>query len=457
MRRLTVIAIAAVALGSASACRKPVQRPPAAPERCPDKPNILLVVLDTTRFDATQLDPASQNPTPFLLKLKRVGANFVSCYSTFDSTPPSHFSMLTGFVDGYQTAIDRPEVALAYQLKSKGYDTFGIAANANLSAQAMRTVMPFSTYEDVQDEWLKKSAAEKAPFIAQLDGLTTHYDGVTNDWTRMFLYGSSAEVERRFEKRLKTVRAPFFGFLNTVDSHDPYFPDPAHYSRAGEKTSPPSLRFRKLPSFLAAPTKIPDPKRRQFVIDKINQAGARAWSTTLDLTDAQLAVYRQRYRAEVGDADRTVKRIFELLQARSLLRNTIVIITSDHGESLGEDQLITHTFYDKGDREVTHHVPLLIVFPPCYRLPATNISTICTIADIAPTIYEILGIDPKPLAALTRPGNFGRSLMPLLSVPRPRASATAATDAWRVITEEARKKQDEEAVKRLKALGYIGD
>jgi arylsulfatase A-like enzyme len=428
----------------------------AQPPRCPDKPNVLLIVIDTLRFDATQLDPHGSNPTPFLRHLQSSGANFTSCYSTFDETPPSHFSLLTGFVDGYKTTLDRPENSIAFQLSRNGYDTFGIVANANLSVEAMRTVMPFSSYENVQDEWLKMPEAEKAGLAPPFDALARHYDEVANDWTRMFLYSSAGEVTRRLQQRLKDARRPFFGFLNLIDAHDPYLPDPAHYDRGGEETSPPSLRFRELPAFLADPTNIPDPVRRQAVIDKINQAGARAWSTTLDLDRAQLNVYARRYRAEVTDADRAIADIFRILRTNGLLDSTIVIITSDHGESLGEDQLITHSFHDKGDREVTHHVPLLIVFPSCYRISRTNVDTAATIADVAPTVYELLRMDSRPLAALASPGHFGRSLLPLLHVRSSASTSVVSTGEGQPIAEDARRKQDAEAVKRLKALGYLG-
>jgi arylsulfatase A-like enzyme len=408
------------------------------------------------RFDATQLDAASRNSTPFLKKLAGVGVNFTTTYSTFDSTPPSHFSLLTGFVDGHLSHIDRPEMSIAHQLNQVGYRTFGIAANANLSAEAMRAVMPFQSYENLQDEWLKIPPSRKAALAHELDERIRAYGDEPNDWTRMFLYGSSDEIIRRLVPKIRENGRPFFGFLNVVETHDPYYPDPRHYSRSSERKAPPSLRFRKLPAFLEKPTAIRDSRRRQFVIDKINQAGARAWSTTLDLEESDLQVYRRRYEAEVGDADRAIESIFGVLRSAGVLDTTIIVITSDHGESIGEDQLITHTFYEKGDRETTHRVPLLFVFPPCYRIGGVTLDPVCTIADVAPTIYEILGIDVRPLWELTRPGNFGRSLLPLMRMNRAVSTARASADPAGEISPQERKKQDEEAVKRLRSLGYLG-
>jgi membrane-anchored protein YejM (alkaline phosphatase superfamily) len=73
------------------------------------RPNILLISLDTCRYDATSLYEKSDNFTPFLKKIKERGINFSNTYSTYDSTPESHFSLLTGYVQGLYTEIDRPE------------------------------------------------------------------------------------------------------------------------------------------------------------------------------------------------------------------------------------------------------------------------------------------------------------------------------------------------------------
>ena len=72
------------------------EEPPLPPVR----PNILLISLDTLRYDATGLAPQGSNRTPFLRQLAANGVEFTRSYSTFDSTRESHFSMLTGFVSG---------------------------------------------------------------------------------------------------------------------------------------------------------------------------------------------------------------------------------------------------------------------------------------------------------------------------------------------------------------------
>jgi arylsulfatase A-like enzyme len=414
---------------------------------CAGRPNILILILDTVRADATELDPRSTNRTPALKALAARGVNFTRAYSTWDSTPPSHFSILTGYVDGHQTEIDQPEASIAHQLQPLGYRTFGVVANGNLSAKFMRCLMPFRSYENVQEEWEAMEPATKAPLLPRIDALIERYASQPNEWYRMFVYSSADEVLRRLDKQLDG-KGPFLGFVNLIDPHDPYFPE--GYDLSNEPRLE-GLRYRTLPPELAHPEAIADPQRKAYVQAIIAKAQGRAWSVALDVTPEQLAVYRRRYEAEVRETDAAVGRIVESLRRRNLLQNTVLVITSDHGEAFGEGGLLTHSFNNGGDREATNRVNLLMVLPPCYGYRGIRVDQACTIADIAPTLYQMLGIDPSPIAEKTTPGNFGRSLLPLHTAPAlARSSAAAAT-----VSEQQRREQDNEAQKRFRSLGYL--
>src|SRR5204863_3074943 len=87
------------------------------------RPNIVLIVLDTVRYDAI-----SAANTPFLDSLAKRGVVFTAAYGTHDFTPTSHFSMETGFRDGLGSDDDRPENGVAWQLGHHGYFTFATVA-----------------------------------------------------------------------------------------------------------------------------------------------------------------------------------------------------------------------------------------------------------------------------------------------------------------------------------------
>ena len=362
--------------------------------------------------------------------------------------------MLTGFINGLKSDFDVPEVSLAWQLGLRGYRTFGVAANGNLSGSLMRALSPFRGFVNLYEVWEKSPPKKKAALSRNAEGLLRSYGYELTDFNVATRFATFDVVMNRAEPFLEGSQ-PFFGFINVMDMHDPYVPDPKNYSRTGERgTTVPDLRFRQLPPAIADPASIADKARRNEVTQAIRTADGRAWSTSFDLTPKMIAIYKKRYFANASTVDDGVRRLFETLGRDGLLNSTIVVITSDHGESFGEKHLMTHSFGDAGDMRVTHAVPLLIVFPPCYGYEGKNVSAPSTIADIPPTLYDLLGIDAEPIWSKSQPGNFGRSLRPLFA-EEIRPSTMANTAPVRTVTPAERNAQDDEATKRLRALGYI--
>jgi arylsulfatase A-like enzyme len=429
----------------------------------PSRPNIVLITLDTTRYDVTPLDPKSSNSMPFLAKLAKQGINFESAYTTWDSTPPSHFSMMTGFYGGNGAApLDTKETAVAYHLKKLGYQTFGVAANGNLSQKSNVYLSAFDRYVCLYDEMMALDPAAKAAAFKDIDAFLDQYYAPKDDFNRVMLYASSARVFDRFERELNRTKGPFFAFLNVIDAHDPYFPDPRQYNAAKEERRwnhagfESDLRNRTSANDpeLQDPSTIKDPVRRAAVTEATKKAWGRTWSTTFDLTDDSLAIYKSRYRAEVRSLDTFLQRVFHAMEKRGVLDSTIVIITADHGESLGEDHLISHSFNNVGDREATLHVPLLIVFPRSFGYPARTIRTPITVAAIAPTIYDLVGVDWNRIASLTLPTNIGRSVVAEIGARTPQYVLTATVPKG-TVTPAERARTQTEAEKRLRSLGYI--
>jgi arylsulfatase A-like enzyme len=433
----------------------------AAPAPCPAKPNILIITLDTLRFDATSLAPNPTNRTPVLERLAASGVQFSRAYSTHDATPQSHASLFTGYVNVIgDPKLDRPEASIAHQLSRLGYQTFAVVANGNLSPKAFATTRPFDDDVNLDDLWLAMSDEKKAQLAPPLDARMSHYHSGSTDWYRMMVWASAEQILPRFERRIMRVRQPFLGFVNILDAHEPYLPDPRYYS--GEPLEkklraepPPAPRLRKPSEELTNPDSIVDEKRRAMIKAKLALTNGRPWSLTYDLDDAALKIYRMRYDAEVREVDRAVGRMMEMLDRAKLRDSTIIIITADHGESFGEEHFLTHAFHDGGDLEATQRVPMLILFPPCYHIAPARIDTLCTIADVTPTLYEILGIDASKLWVRARPGEVGRSLLPLIHARANPQNTPAQSESWKPVSPEESSKTNDEARKRLKALGYI--
>jgi arylsulfatase A-like enzyme len=418
-------------------------------------------VLDTLRFDATALDPESLCQTPFLARFSASGVNFTNCYSTHDSTTPSHAALFSGFLNAYNTALDQPEASIAHQLRSIGYHTFAVVANGNLSPRSFPMMIPFEDGVNFGDLWMELDDAQKEAASRSFDGHIRRFGTEPNDSYRQFLWSTAPRLLPHVRARLERARQPFLGFVNLIDCHDPYIAERRYYSPERERRlrkgslAPP--RFRRLPAELANPDSIADPARREFVKGKIRQAQGRAWSVALDLGEAELAIYRMRYNAAAHQVDDAIASIVEMLEVNGLLASTILMITSDHGESFGEADLLTHSFNEQGDRESTHRVPMLIVFPPCFRRQGVTISEPCTLADVTPTLYDLVGIDATGIWRLAPAGETGKSLLPLLKLEAaPRiANASADPAQWTPISAERRTQMGNEALKRLRALGYV--
>lgn len=416
----------------------------AAPPR-PNSPNILVIVLDTVRYDAV-----SSANTPFLESLKSRSVVFTNAYSTHDFTPPSHFSIMTGLPNGLETAADRVENSVPYQLrKALNYDTFATAANGLLQPKCMPTFRAFNRFYDLRAD--PRVAPDFWRARTDIDMRLALFDCPRNLRTISSLYYSADRLLPAFAEQIRAARAPYFGFLNLMDAHDPYVPDPDDY--APEASLPPGFTgdplHRTLEPELQAPKEIKDSARRKLIEAKIAQAGSPQ-RVAIDLPPESLAIYHQRYLAKIREMDAMLRQFFAALERDGALENTYVIITSDHGESFGEAGLLSHDFGDRGDDESTRHVPLIIVPPSNNRSAATVITRKVSNGSIAPTIYDLAHLDST---ALRKQHNaFLRSLAPLFAAEPVRYVASLILPKTRA-TRDTQAAREREQV--IRSLGYM--
>lgn len=343
----------------AAAERRAIAALPHAP---PDAPNVVMLILDTVRADYMSLYGAAESTTPNLERWARQGAVFDQAYATSSWTTPSHASLFTGQYPGvhgasFTTRLADEHLTLAELLQSHGWATGGFTANFAATPIESGLAQGFLRYED-----LKNSPSE----IARSTTIT-QADNVLRAWTALasgrgirvalsrFLSSdfeprltelahdskSAAEVRAQFDGWLDALppRRPFFAFLNFFDAHAPYAP-PAPYDALFRGTPPAS----------------------------------------------------GRYRGAIRYLDDQVDSLFRSLERRGLLENTVVVVTSDHGEQWDEHGLTAHA--NSLYRQVLH-VPLVFWYPKA--VPAgLRISHPVTGRDVAATILELLAIEPAP-------------------------------------------------------------
>jgi arylsulfatase A-like enzyme len=134
---------------------------------------------------------------------------------------------------------------------------------------------------------------------------------------------------------------PFFWFVNLIECHSPYLP-PRPYTDL-------SLTER---------IRAARANQRHLTLAEIWRVSAGGW----DLPDAVVERMRHLYRRSIRQLDDWVARLLDRLDGAGLLDDTLVIVTSDHGENLGEGQLIGHCF-SLDNRLI--NVPLVMAGPGC--------------------------------------------------------------------------------------------
>ena len=131
------------------------------------------------------------------------------------------------------------------------------------------------------------------------------------------------------------------------------------------------------------------------------------------------------YAGEIVYTDQAVGRVIDALKRLDLYDATLVILTSDHGESLSEHRESTHSYFIY---QATQRVPLIIGPPGTRR--SREVAEVVGLIDIVPTVLSLLGIDPppqvrgRPISSAARAGKESRRLSTVNPSSPPRWAAT---------------------------------
>lgn len=309
---------------------------PAAVPASADSPNVLLLVLDTVRAESLSLYGYERDTTPNLARLASRGIRFDQARSTAPWTLPSHASMFTGrwpheLNVGESRPLDATYPTLAEYLTSHGYATGGFIANTFFCNAWFGLGRGFEHYDDFYEEQLAVSTAEtlRCSALGRLMVRLLH-DPFGVGRRRK----DASQVNGAFLSWLDARQGrPFFAFINYFDAHTPYLLPPGAEHRFGR------------------------PPRNEEEVATIQGWDARSRTS---VTDAELTLIRDAYDDGLAYLDAEIGKLFDDLDRRGVLDDTIVILTSDHGENHGEHGLIGHgrSLYDQ---EV--HVPLMVFLP----------------------------------------------------------------------------------------------
>ncbi|OYR52058.1 hypothetical protein DJ73_11640 [Halorubrum sp. Ea1] len=327
-------------------------------------PNILLIVLDSVRAKNVELYGHHRETTPFLSAYADDATMYRQARAPGIHSVASHASLWTGAAvaeHGVTRHADRVRqgTTIWTELAEAGYQT-GIFTVNSVVAHASNLAEPFDHV--VSDE--VSDSAEKPFSDAHGPTDTAAHEGITGNLVRSLrddapiksLLNAVDHLYRKQRSRLETgpdsealveqflewqaeVTEPWAACLNLMDAHFPYEPAEG-YDRWGDDM------LRSLHS------EFDKPPANEFI-------QGRPWW--------QLEAFENLYDGAILELDAHLERIVSGLKRAGVHDDTLVVITSDHGEGFGEisritgeTRMIDHSW---GIHEVITHVPLVVKYP----------------------------------------------------------------------------------------------
>jgi len=324
-----------------------------------DHANILLIVLDTARSDRFSCYGYRRDTTPFLSSFCENAHMYREAISPAPWTMPAHASIFTGFYPAIHgttwknLSLNEGFHTLSEFLAGKGYTTVGLSNNPWLNMKN-GMVQGFETFVEMWKLDMRNPTlyTKIEWFILRFFGLNDGGAYRTNQWVLQWF------------KNIYQRDRPFFLFINYMECHLRFdAPDSYHYKFAREQFSP--------------------------VVKKLSGTGEMLsiLNGDLKLTGEEWRDFGDIYDGDLFYIDKKLEELFHYLKTTSYLENTIVIITSDHGEHLGEHSLIDH--------QLSLYEPLLmvplIIKTPQKLPPLPEIMGPVQTIDIYPTLVDLSG------------------------------------------------------------------
>lgn len=355
--------------------------------------NVVLIVMDTARARTTfELfrDNKDKNASHSISDYSQ----FTQAFSSAPWTLPSHASLFTGTTPSKHGAhaghkqLDNALITLPEIVQREGYETVAVSNNTWISEEfgfgsGFETF--YKTWQYVQSNTdLGRIARQEEGLDKLTEATKALFDG--NPLTNLTnaIYGqffrkidddgatrSNAWINNWLTSRDNS--RPFFLFINYLEPHLEYRPLKSH----AKEHLPEGVSY-----------------------EKAMEVSQDAWgyiAGTVEITDTDFEILRALYRAEISYVEEQIEEIVHLLKAENEWEETLFIITSDHGENIGDHGLMDHQYalYD-----TLLHVPLLINGGPFEK---TINDDFIQLLDIAPTVLDVLDIEvPQRTGAVLR-------------------------------------------------------
>jgi len=316
-----------------------------------DRPDLLLITVDTLRWDHLGCYGYPRATSPHIDALARDGLLFENAYVQIPKTTPSIASLMTGLYPqshkNLQLRRQLPDVhdTLAERLLEAGYRTGGIVGQYNLH-RSVGLAQGFETYSD--------------QFPGQATG--SHAGGTFDPLSEK---RAGALVDEALAWLAASDSRPSFLWIHFMDPHAAYDPPPPyHEAFAGE-------------AYL----------QRELAIEQIHRQAYQPPHT-------RLAFYQQRYDGEIRYLDEQIGRLLDALRETGRYDPTMIVFTTDHGEFMGDADGSGAPYFSHGATlsEAEIRAPLIWKLPvgwPDGRPPGREPGVVESV-DVLPTLVEIL-------------------------------------------------------------------
>jgi arylsulfatase A-like enzyme len=308
---------------------------------------VLLLTIDTLRADHMGAYGYVRHTSPHMDALARQGILFERAFTYWPKTRGSFVALMTGrrasqtgYSKTHPLLLDS-NPTLASVLKEAGYDTVAAVDNANLAA-SLGFAKGFRSYRETWEEAALKTEMDRTRAIT--------------------------EAGLRFLKEARPDR-PFFLWLHYVNPHTPYTPPPPFDTAFLDAKA---TKGRSLPVVASLHGGIP----HQWAVGGQNRLG----------------YYVAQYDGEIAAVDEQVGRIVDALSASAVKDTTVFVLTSDHGESLGE-----HDYYfDHGEDlfDPSLRIPLILAVPGAAK--GRRSDALVSTLDLVPTILDAVKVSYPP-------------------------------------------------------------
>ncbi|UCG34223.1 MAG: sulfatase, partial [Phycisphaerales bacterium] len=351
----------------------------------PEHPNILVIMWDTVRADRLSAYGYDKPTTPYLEQFAAESSLYERAISPGIWTLPYHASLFTGLpitahgATAFHKWIDSDMPKLAETLTEAGYDTYMFSSNPFVSDMSNSTPgfqkidyvwdPPWST-KTVQAIRAKLDPRDRSNALAVLLNRT----GSQADPRRLgvgsnALTQSGPVIKEALAQWLqqRDSSKPFFAYLNYMEAHFPRIP---------------SLEARRK---LMTPVQID----RSLMMNQDHTLLMDHMFGRYQFSDEDVAIISGVYDANLIDLDATTHDLIDMLQEQDLLDETVVVITSDHGENLGDHGQMGHKY---SVHNSLTRVPLVIRYPP--RVPARRVTEPVAALDLYATLLDLANVDP---------------------------------------------------------------